>query len=127
MMGHTEGVVDMDRRIRTVAAAAACVVALAFAAPAWAQVSTGRIDVAIEDPTGGRLPGVNVQLGGPVAQTQIADDQGQAHFLHLPVGTYTIKATLPGFAASTSSNVQVLSGASTPLTIRLAVAGAPKP
>src|SRR4029077_10348289 len=45
-------------------------------------------------------------------------------FLNLPVGTYTIKATLPGFTPSTSSNVQVLSGASTPLTIRLAIAGA---
>ena len=116
----------MNHRIRTMAAAAACVAALAWVAPVRAQVSTGRVDVAIEGPAGGRLAGVNVQLDGPVAQTQIADEHGQAHFLNLPVGTYTIKATLPGFTPSTSSNVQVLSGASTPLTIKLAVAGAPE-
>ena len=80
----------MNRRIRTMAAAAACVAALAWVAPVRAQVSTGRVDVAIEGPAGGRLAGVNVQLDGPVAQTQIADEHGQAHFLNLPVGTYTI-------------------------------------
>jgi len=96
-----------------------------LAAPARAQVFTGRIDVSIEDPTGARLPGVTVELTGPVAQTQVADAQGQAHFLNLPVGTYTVKATLPGFTPSTSSNVEVLSGASTPLAARLGVSGAP--
>src|SRR5882762_8223324 len=104
MMDATQGALDMNRRIRTAATAAACVVALAFAAPGWAQVSTGRIDVTIEDSTGARLPGANLQLDGPVALTQLADQAGQTHFLNLPVGTYTIKATLPGFTPATSSN-----------------------
>src|SRR3954469_2374851 len=115
----------MMRRTRT-AAAAALTPAWGLAAPARAQVFTGRIDVSIEDPTGARLPGVTVELTGPVAQTQVADAQGQAHFLNLPVGTYTVKATLPGFTPSTSSNVEVLSGASTPLVARLGVSGAPE-
>ena len=51
----------MNRRIRTAATAAACVVALAFAAPVWAQVSTGRIDVFGLSPDGGRIAYVMTQ------------------------------------------------------------------
>src|SRR3954451_802461 len=101
----------MMRRMRT-AAAAALMLTLGLAPSAHAQVFTGRIDVSIEDPTGARLPGATVDLTGPVSQTQASDAQGQAHFLNLPVGTYTIKAVLPGFTPSTNSNVEVLSGAS---------------
>ena len=113
----------MMRRNRTAALAAALMLALALAAPASAQVFTGRIDVSIEDPAGARVPGAKVDLLGAAAQTQITDAQGQAHFLNLPVGVYTVQVSMPGFAASTSSNVEVLSGASTPLAVKLAVAG----
>ena len=58
------------------AVAAALVIALAFAATASAQVFTGRVDVTVEDSTGGRLPGVNVDLTGPTNQTQVTDAQG---------------------------------------------------
>jgi hypothetical protein len=114
----------MMRRTGTAALAAVWMLALCVAAPASAQVFTGRIDVSIEDPSGARLPGASVALEGAPAQTQITDAQGQAHFLNLPVGIYTIKVSLPGFTPSTSSNVEVLSGASTPLTVKLALAGA---
>jgi hypothetical protein len=122
IMGSSQGALEMKRRIRR-AAAAACVIALGFVPTASAQVFTGRVDVSIEDSTGGRLPGVNVELTGPVAQQQISDARGQAHFLNLPVGTYTVRASVTGFTPSTNSNVQVLSGASTPLAMKLAVAG----
>src|SRR6266487_4343006 len=59
-------------RIR-IAAAAALMLAVGLAAPARAQVFTGRVDVSIEDPSGGRMPGATVDLTGPIAQTQIAD------------------------------------------------------
>src|SRR5262245_40927217 len=98
-------------------------VTIGGASTASAQVFTGRIDVTIEDATGGRLPGVNVDLTGPVNQSQISDAAGQAHFLNLPVGTYTVKASLSGFNPFTNSSVQVATGAATPLAIRLAVAG----
>ncbi len=108
-------------RLATLVAAA--VLAVGFAGTASAQVFTGRIDVTIEDSTGGRLPGVNVDLTGPVNQTQVSDAQGQAHFLNLPVGTYTVKAALSGFNAYTNANVAVATGAATPLMIKMAVAG----
>ena len=113
----------MMRRNRTAAIAAALMLALGNVAPARAQVFTGRVDVEIEDPTGARLPGANVDLAGPVSQTHVSDAQGRAHFLNLPVGTYTVRVSLPGFTPNTSSSVEVLSGASTPLALRLAIAG----
>ena len=105
------------------AVAAALCLALAFAATASAQVFTGRVDITIEDSTGGRLPGVNVDITGPANQTQVTDAQGQAHFLNLPVGTYTVKANLSGFNPYSNANVQVATGGATPIAIKLAVAG----
>jgi hypothetical protein len=102
---------------------AALVIVAGFASLASAQVFTGRIDVTIEDSTGGRLPGVSVELTGPVNQTQVTDAQGQARFLNLPVGTYTVNAGLSGFNSYANTSVQVVSGSSTPLVARLGVAG----
>src|SRR5216117_3830127 len=82
------------------------------AATASAQVFTGRIDVTVEDATGGRLPGVNVDVTGPVNQTQVTDAQGQAHFLNLPVGTYSVRANISGFNPYANINVQIVSGSS---------------
>jgi Carboxypeptidase regulatory-like domain/TonB-dependent Receptor Plug Domain len=114
----------MNCKIGKLATCCAMVLLLVgFVSPASAQVFTGRIDVVIEDSTGGRLPGVNVDLTGPVNQSQVADSQGEAHFLNLPVGTYTVKAALQGFNTYTNSQVVVATGAATPLSIRLGVAG----
>jgi hypothetical protein len=105
---------------------AALIIALGFVSTASAQVFTGRVDVTVEDSTGGRLPGVTVELTGPVNQSQVTDAQGQARFLNLPVGTYAIKATLSGFNAFTNNTVQVVSGASTPIAARLVSPGPPR-
>src|SRR3989441_2848539 len=104
-------------------ALATLVLALSVAPHASAQVFTGRVDVTVEDATGGRLPGVNVDLTGPVNQSQVSDTQGQAHFLNLPVGTYTVKTSLSGFNPYTNTEVVVAAGSSTPLNMRLSVAG----
>ncbi|HYM22194.1 MAG TPA: carboxypeptidase regulatory-like domain-containing protein [Vicinamibacterales bacterium] len=103
--------------------AAAFVAALSFAVPSFAQVFTGRIDVTVEDSTGGRLPGVTVELSGPSSQSEVTDAQGQTHFLNLPVGIYAVKASLSGFGAFNNPQVQVATGAATPLNIKMTVAG----
>src|SRR5690349_55555 len=97
----------------------ATIIALGFAAPVSAQVFTGRIDMTIEDATGGRLPGVSVDLTGPSNQNQVSDAQGEVHFLNLPVGLYSIKATLQGFNDFVNNTVQVATGAATPITAKL--------
>jgi hypothetical protein len=102
---------------------AAMALTLGFAASASAQVFTGRIDMTIEDSTGGRLPGVTVDLTGPANQNQVSDAQGEVHFLNLPVGVYSVKASLQGFNDYSNNTVQVATGAATPLTVRMSVAG----
>jgi hypothetical protein len=97
----------MNRTIGRLAvwcAAAACT--LGFALPASGQVFTGRIDIAVEDSTGGRLPGVSIDISGPVDQTQTTDTQGEAHFLNLPVGIYKVQAVLQGFNTFVNNTVQ---------------------
>ena len=46
---------------------------------------------------GSVVPGATVDVSGPAAQSQVTDDRGEAHFLNLPPGTYTVNATLQGF------------------------------
>jgi len=101
----------------------AVAMAVGCVSAASAQVFTGRVEVTVEDATGGRLPGVNVDLTGPINQTQVTDAQGQARFLNLPVGTYAVKASLQGFNAFVNNTVQVVSGAATPISAKLGVAG----
>jgi hypothetical protein len=115
---------DMTCRIARLAALfTVFMLAVGSVSMATAQVFTGRVDATVEDATGGRLPGVNVELTGPVNQTQVTDAQGQAHFLNLPVGTYAVNATLSGFNTFSNPQVQVATAQATPLTIKLAVAG----
>src|SRR5438477_10386684 len=113
----------MNRMLRLWLIVLATATAVFVEARVEAQVFTGRVDVTIEDATGGRVPGVTVELAGPIGQVQIADAQGQAHFLNLPVGTYSIKASLPGFNPYTNSDVEVAAGAATPLAVKLMAAG----
>jgi hypothetical protein len=96
---------------------------LVLARSASAQVFTGRIDVTVQNAAGEPLPGTVVDLAGPTLQTQVSDPQGRVHFLNLPVGTYTVKATLPAFNPYVNNRVEVDAGAATPLPITLAAAG----
>src|SRR6476646_4813486 len=104
---------------KIIVAAAALVLALGLPRLTTAQVATGRIDVTVEDSTGGRLPGVNVDVTGTQSQSQVTDAEGQAHFLNLPVGTYNVKASLQGFNPKNADNVQVAAGAAVQLPLRL--------
>ena len=89
----------------------------AIAAPSAAQVSTGRIDTSVVDSTGAVLPGVIVEIDGPQKQSATTDSAGEAHFLNLPPGTYTVSAKLSGFGDYLNKNVPVATGASVPLKV----------
>jgi Carboxypeptidase regulatory-like domain/TonB-dependent Receptor Plug Domain len=114
----------MNRKIdRLTVLAAACMLVFSLASAASAQVFTGRIDMTVEDSTGGRLPGVTVDITGPVNLSQVTDAQGETHFLNLSVGTYTVKASLSGFNSYQNASVEVGVGASTGLSVKLGVSG----
>jgi hypothetical protein len=94
-----------------------------LAVPAAAQVYTGRIDVTIKDSTGATLPGVTVEAVGTQTATAVTDSQGEAHFVNLAPGRYTVTAKLSGFADYKNDNVPVNAGSIVPLAVTLSVGG----
>lgn len=111
------------RTARLMVSSAFALLALAIAAPSTAQVSTGRIDATVADSTGAVLPGVTVDIKGPQAQTAITDALGEAHFLNLSPGTYTVTAKLSGFSDYLNKSIAVGTGTSVPLKIGMGIAG----
>ena len=97
--------------------------AVLLAVPAFAQVYTGRIDVTIKDSTGAVLPGVTVEAAGTQRETAVTDAKGEAHFVSLAPGRYTVTATLAGFADYRNDNVPVNAGSIVPLAVTLGVGG----
>jgi hypothetical protein len=102
----------------------ACVLVLLSALPASAQtLFQGRIDVVVQDAQGSVVPGATVDISGPAAQSQVTDDRGEARFLNLPPGTYTVNANLQGFRPYLNERVAVTAGSGTPLRITMQVMG----
>ncbi len=110
-------------RVRTGWLAALFVVGVLGVVPARAQVSTGRIDVKVVDASEAVLPGVTVELSGPLAQTGVTDALGEAHFLNLPVGAYTVAMKMSGFADYQSPEIPVGAGAAVPLRVAMRLGG----
>jgi len=59
---------------------------------------TGTINGTVRDDTGGVLPGVLVQVSGPVARSVTTNSSGNYSVPSLPLGTYTV--TVPALSAS---------------------------
>jgi hypothetical protein len=90
-------------------AVTAAIIAVAFALPAVAQVSTFDLSGAALDPSGAVLPGATVSLKNVktgLTRTEVTDEKGRYHFIALPVvGEYTVKIELAGFGAEERSGL----------------------
>jgi hypothetical protein len=97
---------------------------LSFSAAAWAQTS-GSVRGEINDPDGKPLPGVTVTISGPALiggpRTAFTNELGVFRFPSLPVGTYSLDATMEGFQKVHVDRVDVKldSTASVPFTMQL--------
>jgi hypothetical protein len=94
---------------------AALLVAFGLAGPVLAQtdVTTSRISGTVEGADATPLPGVTVEASNTETGLQIVDvtdENGFYRLLNLPTGTYTIRASLEGFASSEAQNVRLLLG-----------------
>ena len=72
-----------------------------FARPALAQFDSATVSGVVQDGTGGVLPGVDVTLtsvGTGQERRTVSNDTGLYTFPNVPVGTYTVKATLTGLS-----------------------------
>ena len=69
------------------------------------------------------LPGVTVEAVGPQTDVAVTDSQGEAHFVNLAPGRYTVTAKLAGFTDYRNENVPVNAGSIVPLGVTLGVGG----
>jgi hypothetical protein len=86
------------------------VAALIVATGAFAQSSTSGALSGTVTQGGTPLPGVTVEVRSPNmqgARTEVTDAQGRFSFAQLPVGDYTLTASLSGFNTVTQSAVHV--------------------
>src|SRR5687767_9995085 len=82
-------------------------------APAAAQFDTAQVSGAIQDNTGGVLPGVDVVLvaeGTGLERRTVTNEGGLYTFPNVPVGDYRINATLSGFKPVARTGVRVNAG-----------------
>src|SRR6267378_6866634 len=102
---------------------------LCLAASALGQETTGKIEGTVKDPQGAVVPGAQVTVASAstasaFSRTVSADSSGFFRLTDVPPGTYTV--TIPaasGFGGATATDVEVLLGKTTPVTMSLAIAG----
>ena len=107
----------------------ALLVALSFAAPAFAQgggaSSTGTIQGRVTDAQGAVLPGVTVTANGPSLiqpQTTITSETGNYRFPAVPPGTFELSYELAGFNSLKRSGIQISLGFTANVNVELALA-----
>ena len=81
---------------------------VAVAGPAFAQpAQTGTISGTILDATGGALPGVTVTIQSQdrgFSRSSVSDENGRYVFPAVPIGAYTVTATLQGFETANAAD-----------------------
>ena len=97
---------------------------LVCASPGMAQLDSGTISGNVTDQSGGAAPGAtitirNVETG--VARTLQTNAAGRYDALALPVGSYEVQATLPGFQTAVRSGITLSVGRNAVVNIVLQV------
>jgi hypothetical protein len=97
---------------------------LCAAAPATAQVQTGEILGRVTDESGAPAPGVTVTLEGPALLRPLSattTGTGSYRFPNLPIGVYTVRFELTGFARLVREAVRVDTGFTAEVNTRMTV------
>lgn len=92
--------------------------------PLWGQADRATISGTVTDSSGAVLPGVevlatNVQTG--VQTRAITNDVGNYSLLNIPIGTYRVAFSLPGFKIFERTDFSVTTGQKTRLDVALQV------
>ncbi|HEX7779485.1 MAG TPA: carboxypeptidase-like regulatory domain-containing protein, partial [Vicinamibacterales bacterium] len=112
----------MSRGCRAVVPTAVLVVLLTGTAAA--QVTNGEVIGKVTDQTNAAVPGVTVTLESPAIQqpmVTVTQASGAYRFVQVPIGTYTITFTLPGFKTVKRAGVIVETGFSAEINTKLEV------
>jgi len=90
---------------------------------AVAQQNTGNVHVKVTDTEGNALPGVSVEISGFGAdQLQVTGGNGEARFLKLDPGAWSLTASLDGFSTVEYPSVDVRISRSTTIEVELSSA-----
>ena len=103
----------------------ALTLALAYT-PAYAQSLDSVLTGKLSDESGAALPGATVvatQDATAVMRSAVADGGGRYVLLNLPAGTYTLRAELAGFAATTRKAQTLYVGTTVNIDFELKLAG----
>lgn len=91
---------------------------------AHAQTQTGMVEGKVVDQQGGVLPGVSVELIGPMGtRSTVTDAQGLFRFVGLAPTTYAVKTDLAGFLSQRRDGVIVGMGKTVDVDFSLKVGG----
>ena len=100
-----------------------CVVVLLAASHTAIAQTTGSIRGRTLDTDGQPLPGVTIVVSGEVLGTTqrsaVTSETGGFQFAVLPIGLYTVSASLPGFQTQSAADVRVSIGAVASVDITL--------
>ena len=111
-------------RSRFGAGLAVLVTALALTLTAFAQSVRGSLSGSVTDPTGAVVAGANIvatNVATGVSSTTVSTSSGSYQFAELPLGTYKVTVTAPGFKTASFSNVLVQVNTTTALNVKLAL------
>ena len=93
-------------------------VALAASASAQ-QGGVSAIAGIVRDTSGAVLPGATVQAASPVlierVREVVTDEQGQYKIVNLPLGTYSVTVSLPGFRGVQRSGIELTTNFTAPV------------
>src|SRR5712671_589401 len=106
---------------------AAIVFVLLLTIAGFGQTFRGSINGTVTDPSGAVVANANVtatNVATAVAITATSTSDGAFSFQDLPLGTYKISVSAPGFKSVTVDNVNVTAGGAYTLPVKLSVGGA---
>jgi hypothetical protein len=101
------------------------ILAVVFAtSAAFGQSSHGAMAGTVTDPTGAVIPGAKVlvtELATGTKTQTVSTSAGDYRINELPVGSYTVTTTAPGFTTATATGVQVTVNSTSSLNVKLTV------
>jgi hypothetical protein len=95
--------------------------------PAKAQQITGGISGTVSDPAGAVIPGASItvtNIGTQLTRRANSDSAGAFSLQYLPVGTYTVEVTAPGYKTFVQKNLAIRVDVNQALNVNLGVGAA---
>src|SRR5215467_13071491 len=83
---------------------------LLLSAPVFSQSTTGAVLGTVKDQSGAVLPGVEIavlNLSTNQNRTAITNERGDYTVPQLPIGLYSVTASLPGFKTEVRSRIEI--------------------